>query len=88
VWDLRTSSKPVFAERSMDYCVKRVLFSNDSNVFGVGGDGCIARWNLQDGAGANDLIVKKCGIVASGMVLDSRKILFSGEDMVLSSLTY
>jgi WD40 repeat protein len=88
VWDLRNSSKPVFAERLMDYCVRRVLFSNDSMVFGVGGDGCIARWNLQDGAGANHLIVKKCGIVASEMILDSRKLLFSGEDMVLSSLTY
>jgi WD40 repeat protein len=88
IYDLRNIGEPVFSEKNLDSSLKKILFANDNTVFGIGSDGGITQWNIPEQAVYSNLAVKKCGIVACDIFVENRWLVFSGEDAVLSILSY
>lgn len=88
IWDIRNMEEAVFSETELESSLRRVFFVNDGMFYGVAINGCLTKWNLAEGRSICSLRVKQCDIVACDVAIDSNKILFSGEDMVLSAFQY
>jgi WD40 repeat protein len=88
IWDVWNLSEAVYMDTSLEYCLKKVLFVEDGTFFGVGSDSIITRWSLTEGKMISPLKARQCGIVTSEICIGTKKLIFSGQDMVLSALNY
>jgi WD40 repeat protein len=88
IWDLRKLSEPIFVERAIPFGVKKVLFAADQSCFAIGTEGCVLRLSVGPEPAPLPMLVSTVGIVSADMCIDSNRIVYSTEDMVLSALSF
>lgn len=87
IWDLRNPEEAVRSD-AFDYSLKKVLWMNDGRFFCVANDGTVTSRSVTDDRNSPEMAVGKPGILACDIDLDSRMLLYSGEDMTLSAFHY
>jgi WD40 repeat protein len=88
VWDLRQLMEPVLVERGISFAINEVLFGSDKSCFAIGNDGCILRMSTTRIPSSMPMLVRPIGIVSADMCNECNRVIFSTEDMTLSTLVF